>query len=300
MDVRHGALRRDQGRFRKFEHEVGSPDRPPLRPGLRRRSIGGVALGAPLLDPGEQRGTLAGGKVTIVGKPAVPRIRVPGGHAPLLDHLRQHCRVPKGIVEGDEIEAPHLPGAMATLAPFLDDRGDVTMVGDRPHVGSRFVTVEPVSDLWPHRPHSVAAGSSPLHRFRLGDQAPGHRRGGNRNVASAKHGVDCVAQRSLPGRVAGEVVAVLIVDRAAIADRGPGIEENDFVRPFHHQGIGLNTAPVEKDGKRGIPFRRPGRQRFAGLTDPRRDAEKANPRGPVFGGQIVKVGEVFVAERATG
>lgn len=131
----------------------------------------------------------------------------------------------EGIVAGDEFEAPHLPGAILALAPGLHDRSGVAVVGTGLTWGAGFVTVEPVSTLGLHRPHPVAAVCSPSPWFRLGDHAPGHRRGRSRNVASTKHGINCVAERSLPGRVAGEVVAVLIVDCAATANGGPVVRQ---------------------------------------------------------------------------
>ena len=125
VDVGHRPLGRDVIGLGHLEDDVGLADRPAF--GKRPWAAAGpwVAQRRALIDPGQQRRPLLGREAAVVAEMAVPRVRVPGRHAPLVDHLADHRRMLARIVVSQQRERPDLAGPVAALALVLDDPRDV-------------------------------------------------------------------------------------------------------------------------------------------------------------------------------
>jgi hypothetical protein len=129
--VGQDALRGDGVWLGHLEDDIGQADRPALGELPGWGQVSRVAERHPLVDPGQQRGTLPGGQAPVVGEVAVARVGVPGRHPAILDRLTDRPGPPPRLGEGQERERGDLAGAVARLALLLQDRRDVGGEGDR-------------------------------------------------------------------------------------------------------------------------------------------------------------------------
>ncbi|AMV38988.1 hypothetical protein VT85_16245 [Planctomyces sp. SH-PL62] len=224
---------------------------------------------------------------------------MPGGHAAVVDDLADHRRVLAGLVVGQERERRRLLGAVAGLALLLDDRGGGRGVGDRAEV----------FDLRLHRLACVAdllrggadAGDVRLRGgpgSRLLDKAAGDRRGGDLDRPTGDEGVERLAKMlPLRGRLA-RADAVLVVDRASVADRGPAVEHEDLGGALGQGGIGHHVVAILQNGEVDLELAGVGGDLLDGVAGVGIDAEEHDPLGPELLVQLDEAGEVQVADRA--
>ncbi len=220
VDVRQDSLGGDGVGLGDLEDGIGGADGPPFRELLGGGERLGIAQGAPLVDPGEERGPLARGQAPVVLEVPVAWVGVPGGHPAVVHHLADGRGVAAGVVVGPQRERADLARPVARLALLLDD----------PRRRRRTSPGRPRPDPWPPslpgRPRSPGppAGPSARPSARLADhgpglgpvqQATGDRRGGRLDLLAGQDRVERLAQI----RVAGDALRAPWVYWSSIAPR---------------------------------------------------------------------------------
>ncbi len=170
---------------------------------------------------------------------------------------------------------------MAGLTPILEDRGDIDRIVHRADLGRRFGGIEMGRDGRSSRSHPLnrrqrRAGGLHPRQAAAGDVCRRHRHGSRR---PRQDRIDGVGEVPMPGLGPREVIAILIVDRASIANPSPGIEQNRFVGSFDEQGVGLNVADVVQDREPRLPLVGPCPQFLRCVPRARGDPEE--PHAPL-------------------
>ena len=234
---------------------------------------------------------------------AMARVGMPGGHAPILHDLAEHRRVGVGVIVGEEREAADLAGPVTRLALGLEDPGHVARPGDWP--GERWggvVLVEPRRDHGARRPHPLEVGELRLFRRHLRESAALHGRGTGIDLlrVAVEDRVDRIDEPGVAWFGAGGIVAVLVVDGAAVAHCAAEIDEDRLVRSLHHHRVGELVAHVVEDRDRHLPLGGPGLEFLRRVARPRGHAEEQHPLRLVGLCELGEAGEVFVAEGTAG
>ena len=125
------AARRDLEVLGHAEDDVRLAQGPLGREDGRGRSLGRIALGRARLGPGRQDLDLVVGQPSLVGEVAVVGSRVPRRHVARLGHRGDRARALGRVLEGHERERRDRSGVVAAGAVGLEDRRDLSRVGDR-------------------------------------------------------------------------------------------------------------------------------------------------------------------------
>src|SRR5262249_51943576 len=153
-----------------------------------------VPLGLAVGDPGGDQLFVFVAQAALVAKLAVLGVRVPGGHATLVDHFLDHLAPARHFVVAGQRERPDPAGAMTFDALVFEDPRDLLRIG---HLAVR----RDLGNAADQTAHGVGLGHA-------------HRLTGQQLV----NGLGDVAAGEVRLAVAGAgLESVLVVDAAAIA-----------------------------------------------------------------------------------
>ena len=202
---------------------------------------------------------------------AMARVGMPGGHAPVFHDLTEHRRVGVGVIVGEEREAADLTRPMARLALCLENPGHVARPGDWP--GERWggvVLVEPGRDHGARRPHPLEVGELRLLRRHFREPAALDGRGTGIDLlrVAVEDSADRIDEPGVARFGEGGIVAVLVVDGAAVAHRAAKVDEDRLVRSLHHDRVGEFVPDVVEDRDRHLLLSDPSLEFLRRLARP--------------------------------
>ena len=204
------------------EDDVRLRNAPALGKSGRRGRILGIAFGRAGLNPVGDRLLLLGSETAVVGKVAILRIGVPGGHAPLAHDLIDGVGPANRFLVRGERERADFSGPVALDAMLVKNPGDIFREGHRSR-GGRLVYA---TDETAH-----------CRCRRLADRF------------ARQQFIECRRQVVLRRLCPRNADVVLIVDPPAIADRSLAVQDENFRGALDSQLVGQDVIDVFQDGE---------------------------------------------------
>ena len=278
-----------------FEDEVGFADGPALGGWGGWRGQGEVAGGHFLVDPGHEDGSFSVGEAAVVGEGAVAGVGVPGGHESLVDDLVDGLGPAFGVIEGTEGEGGDLSGAVAGLAFFANDRGDVGGVSDGADIDwvGRFATASAFDPG--DRAEEGAGGLGGADAL---DGAGDDGGEGLWNGSAGEDGGEGVGEEVALGGVLDGTSGVLVVDGAVVSDVAEGVEDDGLAGAFDSEAVGEAVFGVLGDGEVQVVLAGVVADVSGGFVGVGIDCEEGDAVGGEAVGQADQAGHVEVADGA--